>query len=183
MTFWLRIALAAQLVVFAAWGARLLTSHRDVDVVWLATEPVDPRDLLSGHYVALRYRIASAATAQCERLEEGASATTVYVHLAAIGEPVATSEGMAILSEAVGCQTTVPAPSLGLVWVAGQLHPGDGRIVYGLERMFVGEDDPLREARSGSVVAKVGINDQFEPRLLGLISKRTPPEVAPDGES
>src|SRR6185436_20888926 len=58
MTRWLYVALAAQVLFFSAWGARLLTSHRDVGIVWLATEPVDPRDLLSGNYVALRYPIA-----------------------------------------------------------------------------------------------------------------------------
>lgn len=182
MTRWLRIALAAQLVFFAAWGAQLMTSHRDVGIVWLATEPVDPRDLLSGHYVALRYRIASVATTQCERPSKDAGTTTVYVRLAAIGEPVATAEGMAVVSEPVGCQTTIPDPAPGLVWIAGQLDPDGGRILYGIERMFVGEDNPLRGARSGSVVAKVAINDQYQPCLVGLISKTTPTDVAPNDQ-
>jgi uncharacterized membrane-anchored protein len=180
MSRWLRIALAAQLVFFAVWGMRLLTSHRDVGVIWLATEPVDPRDLLSGHYVALRYRIASAETAHCERATEDPSTITVYVQLAAIGEPVVTAEGPAVISEPVGCQTTVPHAAKGDVWITGQLDPGNGRVVYGIERMFVGEDNPLREARSGSVVAKVAINDGFEPRLVALISKR-PTDVPADG--
>jgi uncharacterized membrane-anchored protein len=173
VTHWLRIALAAQLAFFAFWGARLLTSHRDVAVVWLATEPVDPRDLLSGHYVALRYGIASAATAQCQRAGGTTSPTTVYVQLAASGKTVATAEGLIVLSEPVACPTTIPHQSREPVWIVGLLEPDTGHIVYGIERMFVGEDNALREARSGSVVAKVGINDQFEPRLLGLIPKAT----------
>ena len=182
MTPWLRIALAAQIAFFAFWGARLLTSHRDVAVVWLATEPVDPRDLLSGHYVALRYGIASATTAQCQRAGEITSPTTVYVQLASSGETIATAEGLAAVSEPVACQTTIPHQSREPVWIAGQLEPGNGRIVYGIERMFVGEGNPLREAQSGSVVAKVAINEQFEARVLDLVSKRAPTEAPRDDD-
>lgn len=182
MTAWLRVALAAQVLFFAAWGARLLTSHREVGVVWLATEPVDPRDLLSGHYVALRYRIAAAATAHCDAQEPGAPETPVWVRLAPVGDAVATAEGTAVVSEALGCQTTAPEPSPDAVWIAGRLDPGSGRIVYGIERMFVGEDNPLREARSGTVVAKVAVNDEFEPRLLALLSRPPAPDDSGDGE-
>jgi uncharacterized membrane-anchored protein len=179
MTTWLRVALALQVLFFTAWGARLLTSHREASVVWLATEPVDPRDLLSGHFVALRYRIASAATALCERPEPEAGETPVYVRLAAVGDPVTTTEGPAVISEPVACQTSVPARSVDAIWIGGRLDPASGQIVYGIERMFVGEHDPLRAARSGTVVAKVAINDQFEPRLLALISKRTATDGPP----
>jgi len=178
VTRWLRLALAAQLLFFAGWGAMLLTSHRDVDVVWLATEPVDPRDLLSGHYVALRYAINSAARAGCEPSD---AATPIWVRLTASGDVVPTAEEQAQLSEPAECRTTAPATSedeTGGTWIAGTLDRD--RITYGIERMFVGEDDPLRDARSGTVVAKVAVNDQWEPRLLALIRKAPePPPTAP----
>ncbi len=181
MTLWLRIALAAQLLFFAAWGGRLLTSHRDVRTVWLATEPVDPRDLLSGHYVALRYPIAAASAAGCETPANPGGVETVWVQLAERGDPVATAEGMTVVSEAAACQTWPPDLGTGVVWIMGRLD-ASGRIVYGIERMFVAEESPLRYATSGSVVAKVALNDRFEPRLVGLVTTGSPTVVPSGGE-
>lgn len=171
MTRWLRLALLAQLAVFALWGGRLLTSHRDVAVVWLATEPVDPRDLLSGHYVALRYVIASSTAVQCSPMGAGEHPRPVWVQLDASGDTVATSEGLVVVSTPVRCVADRPAPA-SAVWIQGTLDH-DGRIVYGIERMFVGEDNPLRQASSGSVVAKVAVNEAFAPRLLALVTKQS----------
>jgi uncharacterized membrane-anchored protein len=164
-------ALALQLIFFAGWGARLLTSHRDVAVVWLATEPVDPRDLLSGNYVALRYEIART---YCDRAGEADqdSQIPVWVQLMPNGDQVPTAETMATLSTASACRTTPPDLDDGATWIMGRLEPRSDRIIFGIERMFVGEDNPLRSATSGSVIAKVAINDTFEPRLLGLVTIR-----------
>ncbi|MEO6028781.1 MAG: GDYXXLXY domain-containing protein [Candidatus Binatia bacterium] len=176
MTRGLYAALALQLIFFAGWGGRLLTSHRDVGVVWLATEPVDPRDLLSGNYVALRYGIART---YCDRAD-GANenlAIPVWVQLVPNGDQVPTAETMATLSSAIACRTTPPNLDDGTTWIMGRLEPGGDHITFGIERMFVGEDNPLRTATSGSVIAKVAINDTFEPRLLGLMTIRK--EIAP----
>jgi uncharacterized membrane-anchored protein len=175
MTRWLRLALAAQFLFFAGWGAVLLTSHRDVAVVWLATEPVDPRDLLSGHYVALRYAINSAARAGCARHD---AAIPVWVRLMPTGETIPTVETLAQVSEPAECRSTPPEAGTDDTWIAGTL---DGeRITYGIERMFVGEDDPLRSAASGTVVAKVAVNEGYEPRLIGLVRKESlPPPTTP----
>lgn len=167
MTTWLRVALAAQVLLFAAWGMQLLGSHRGANVVWLATEPVDPRDLLSGHYVALRYRIASSVP-NCELPTDEGVGRAVWVQLVPTGETFETDEGPAIVSEAVSCSMSLPT---GGVWILGKLD-GGGRVVYGIERMFVPEDDPRREARSGTVVAKVALNEVFQPRLLDLVPRQ-----------
>jgi hypothetical protein len=171
MTRWLRLALAVQLVFFVLWGGRLLTSHRDVATVWLATDPVDPRDLLGGHYVALRYRITAPTSTHCELPIAG---DTVYLQLVPTGEPVTTTDGVAVLSEPVACTLERPTALPGEVWMVGHLDPQPERprILYGIERLYVGEDSPLRTARSGSVVAKVAINDAYEPRLVGLVGIR-----------
>jgi uncharacterized membrane-anchored protein len=178
VTAWLRITLAAQLAFFAAWGGQLLTSHRDVGVVWLATEPVDPRDLLSGHYVALRYAIASGAIAQCEALPTRSEPRTVWVQLDESGETIATPGGSAVVSEAVRCVTEPPPPA-SAVWIRGTLD-AQGHIAYGIERMFVGEDNSLRQAPSGSIVAQVALNDEFEPRLLTLMARHGSTETPED---
>jgi uncharacterized membrane-anchored protein len=171
VTRWLRAALAVQLLFFAGWGGVLLTSHRDVEVVWLATAPVDPRDLLSGHYVALTYAIGSAERVGCVRPEGTPldAVTPVWVRLTPSGDDVPTVEMTAQISEPAECRIMPPDADPGEVWVAGVLD--GGRITYGIERMFVAEDDPLRSAASGTVVAKVAVNDRWEPRLLGLIRK------------
>ncbi len=176
MTRGLYAALALQLMFFAGWGARLLTSHRDVAVVWLATEPVDPRDLLSGNYVALRYEIART---YCDRAggSDDDAQSPVWVQLIPNGDEVPTAEGTATLSSAIACRTTVPEFGDGTAWILGRFEPRSDRITFGIERMFVGEDNPLRTATSGSVVAKVAINDTYEPRLLGLVTIRK--ETAP----
>ena len=170
MTRWLYAALAVQLLFFAGWGTRLLTSHRDVAIVWLATEPVDPRDLLSGNYVALRYAVART---HCEQDGDptGKAVIPVWVQLVTDGDEVPTAESSATLASAIDCRTTPPDSRDGAIWMRGRLDPERDRISFGIERMFVGEDDPLRQATSGSVVAKVAINDDFEPRLVALVSR------------
>jgi hypothetical protein len=173
MSGWLRMVLAIQVVFFALWGGRLLTSHRDVATVWLATEPVDPRDLLSGHYVALQYRIAAPEHTGCAL---PIAAGAVYLQLAPIAEPLSTGAGEIQLWEPVACRLGRPVPGADEVWLAGRIEATQGRtrLLYGIERMYVGERNPLRDARSGSVVAEVAINDAFEPRLVGLVSTRQP---------
>jgi uncharacterized membrane-anchored protein len=175
MSTWLRAALALQLLFFVGWGGRLMTSHRDVAVVWLATEPVDPRDLLSGNYVALRFRIASMGAALCEPTAAGDAGGPVYVQLVPSGEVVQTAEGEATIAEAIACTGEMPSRMSGSIWIEGRRDPESRRIAYGIERMFVGEENPLRNARSGTVVAKVAINDQFEPRLLEVVTKEQTP--------
>ena len=179
MTTWLRLALAAQLLFFAGWGGLLLTSHRDAGIVWLATEPVDPRDLLSGHYVALRYSIASTIGPDCTPPADG-DVVSVWVQLAESGETIATGDGYVVVSEAIACQPWPPDAGTDVVWIAGKLD-ASGRIVYGIERMFVAEGSPLRQSTSGTVVAKVALNDEFEPRLVGLASKPVPTGT-PEGD-
>lgn len=179
MTAWLRGALAAQLAFFGVWGALLLTSHRDVEVVWLATEPVDPRDLLSGHYVALRFTIATPDKAGCALPPAGTS-HRVWVQLAPVGETVATDEGWQAISEPVACRTTPPPDPGGQVWIAGEIGAAaGGGIVYGIERFYVPEHSPLRYAFTGSVVGEVAINEAFEPRLVDLVFRDVAVEAPP----
>jgi uncharacterized membrane-anchored protein len=177
VTRWLRIALLAQVAFFAVWGGRLLTSHTDAAVVWLATEPVDPRDLLSGHYVALRYAMGTADGAHCPQELRESAPRAVWVELILGTETALTAEGVTTLWEPVQCLAE-PPPSAG-VWVLGNLD-ADGNIAYGIERMFVAEASALREARSGSVVAKIGVNDGHEPRILGLVVKHAPTDTPTD---
>lgn len=175
MSWTMRGVLAVQVAFFAIWGRSLLTAYEPgsgppgrVATVWLATEPVDPRDLLAGNFVALRYAMTDPAKAGCATpLAPG----TVYVALATSGKKVATAEGKVELSEAAGCRSDAPPDDDGRTWITARRDqaPGHDRLVYGIERMYVSETSPLRNARSGDVVAKVAVNESFAPRILALV--------------
>jgi len=167
---WLRLVLAAQLAFFGLWGAALVRSHADAPAVWLATQPVDPRDLLSGHYVALRYRLSSAAAAGCDT-PKTRQPVTVWVRLAETGETVLTDEGPVTLADAVACVREGPPPADGALWMTGRIEPERRRdeIAYGIERFYVAETSPLRDARSGQVVAKIAVGEDGTPRIQALV--------------
>jgi hypothetical protein len=164
---WLRLVLAAQLAFFGAWGAALLRSHAGVPSVWIATEPVDPRDLLSGHYVALRYRMSSADAVGCG----SAPGTTVWVRLTETGDTARTADGPVPLVDAERCVTERPAFDPGERWIAGTVEPAGGRdrITYGIERFYVAETSQLRDARSGQVVARIAIGEDGTARIEALV--------------
>ncbi len=173
----LRWILAAQLLFFAAWGGYLLNTHRIAATVWLETAPVDPRDLLSGHYVALAYPIAANADELCAKLRQPDEPGTFYLRLDPSTEVVTTVEGPVHVSTAVECRVT--PPDSGGIWIEGEHSAGRGfgRVTFGIERFYVAESSPLRWATSGEVVAKIAINDTREPRILALV-QRVPIEDA-----
>lgn len=172
----LRSIIALQVAVFALWGRSLLSAydpaihgHDSIATLWLATEPVDPRDLLAGNYVALRYPMRNAEKAGCPKPLQR---DTVYIALAPSGKRVLTSEGEVELSDAVECRIEAPRRNDGRTWIVGRRDTAFGgeRLLYGIERMYVSESSPLRKASSGDVVAKVVVNDSFAPRIVGLVT-------------
>jgi len=163
----LRLVLAAQIAFFGMWGAALLRSHARAPSVWIATELVDPRDLLSGHYVALRYRISSARAVGCDV----PAGTTVWVRLVETGATATTDDGSVPLVDAAGCVTERPTPAPSEHWIAGtvQTERARERITYGIERFYVPETSPLRDARSGQVVARLAIGEDGTARIEALV--------------
>lgn len=143
MKVW-RATLAVQLVFFAVWGGGLLLEARGGTEVWLETRPVDPRDFLSGHFVALSYAIESVPPG-CPRTR----GPKVFVRLAPSAREIQTVQGPVAAWEALECGL---APGTDGVWVAADYR--GSRLDYGIGRYFVNEDSPLRNARSGQVVVK-----------------------------
>lgn len=166
----LRWVLLAQIAFFAVWGGSLLTSHRVAQEVWLETGPVDPRDLLAGHYVALTYPLVRNAEELCETVRPRSSPGPVYVRLAPGSEPVLTIEGPVTPSHGVECRADPPRGDAG-TWIAGERRPqpATSRIQFGIERFYVPEASPLRRVPSGQAVAKIAINDAHVPRILDLV--------------
>lgn len=164
----LRIVLGLQLLFFAAWGGVEFSSRNtDSPEFHLETEPVDPRDLLSGTYVALNYVISTPEKGSCSfRGQFG----PVFVKLADSGRKVSTGSGDVPVYEAVDCSANPPQEA---GWVRASMTYRFGRTVavYGIEKFFLNENDPLKDAKSGSVVAKVKIGSGRKLKLLGLVKK------------
>jgi len=170
----LRIVLLIQLVFFAAWGGYLLTMNNTSapDEIYLETEPVDPRDLLSGTYVALNYVIGGPDSGGCQILTGIGRDARVYVKLGK-GPKTVISGGRALpIFEATDC--ALQPQKTGGLWARADLRAGDWRgprLYYGIEKFFVNENDPLKDARSGSVVAKVALDRMNNLRITGLLRK------------
>lgn len=164
----LRFFLGAQLLVFAAWGGWLMYSRSAESAEFvLDTVPVDPRDLVSGTYVALNYQISSPEA--CRPLLE-AGAAEAYVELKDSGRRLNTGAGALPAYEAAGCAA---APGSG-VWARAEIYGGfAGRINarYGIERFYVNENDPLKNSAAGSVAARVKLGRGNRLTILGLEKK------------
>jgi len=164
----LRIVLVLQLLFFVIWGGYLLTSRNsDSPEFYLETTPVDPRDLLSGTYVALSYEVSAPKAGDCPSYTKFGP---VFVKLEDKGRKANTAAGPVPVYEAVNCAKTPPREP---GWAAGNLQYGfRGMIVrYGIEKFFLNENNPLKDARSGSVIAKVKIDSSRQLVLLDLVKK------------
>jgi uncharacterized membrane-anchored protein len=164
----LRIALGLQILFFFAWGGWLLSSRNsDSAEFYLETVPVDPRDLISGTYVALTYDISQPAKGRCSFQRDFGQ---IFVKLADSGRTVSTDAGTFPVYEAVDCDKNPPQEP---GWASATLQYGFGRTVavYGIERFFLNENDPRKDARSGSVTAKVKIGHGRKLVLLDLVEK------------
>lgn len=169
----LKYVLAAQLLFFAAWGGWLVVSRgTSAGDIYLETEPVDPRDLLAGTFVALNYPIGRPEVC-AGVLKDAAYTGPLYVRLEDTGVRAATPAGPVPVYGAAACAGT-PGPD-GL-WALGRLAARDpfsfgGRITYGIERFYLSENDARSGARSGSVLAKVRLGRGHRLFLLDLVKK------------
>jgi uncharacterized membrane-anchored protein len=151
--------------VLAGWAGSLEWARARAPVIRLETAPVDPRDLLRGDYIHLRYMISAVpenaflASARPERAGE-----PVYVALAPRG-PV---------HEVVAASRTREALPLGpghrlLVGTAGWITPGRPVTVeYGIERYYVREGAGRRPPAAG-LQAEVAVTAAGRPYLLRLL--------------
>lgn len=164
----LRIVLLAQLAFFAAWGGWLLSSRNaDSPEFYLETAPVDPRDLISGTYVALTYDISRPTAGNCLNFSNFGP---VFVKLEPRGKLVNIESGPVPVHEAVDCSANPPQEP---GWVSASLQHtfGGMNAVYGIEKFFLNENDPRKDAVSGTVVAKVKIGHGRRLALLDLVKK------------
>ncbi len=170
----LRIVLSVQLLFFFGWGAFLLYSRNaPTREFYLETEPVDPRDMLAGTYVALRYPIATPRADSCTQMMSAATGTDFYVKLDNRGRTIFTPKGPLSVYEDTDC---AQSPTADYGWVrASRLDSafpsGSPSVQYGIEKFYLNENDPRKTASSGSVLAKVKIGPDHRLVLIDLVSK------------
>lgn len=166
----LRVVLLAQLLVFSAWGGWLLYSRSAGGAEFcLETQPLDPRDLLSGTYVALNYAVSEPKGEGCDFIWR--SSSDFYVRLEDRGRTAQTPSGPVPVYEAGACADR-PGPEYG--WVKASPQRDGWRraaAAYGIERFYLNESDPRKDARSGEVLAKVKIGPDRRLALLDLVRK------------
>ena len=163
----LKLILIIQLIFFTGWGIYLLTSiDPNASDIYLETEPVDPRDMISGTYVALSYKISNPTKGSCKNLlKKSRRAKNIYVKLIKT-KTLDLSDKKAYIYEAETCSLIYPPKHE--LWVRGISYPGRREIQYGIEKFFINENNPLKNAKSGQVLAKVKINKYLKFRLLNL---------------
>lgn len=171
----LRLVIIFQLAFFAAWAGWLYTvSSQSKAEFFLNTAPVDPRDLLSGTYVALSYDISTPKGTDCDTVFNP-SRTVIHVQLGPTGETIRTGGLELPLYASQACAEKRPAAD-GKLWVKGSRARWAGRqVMYGIEKFFVSENDPLKDARMGEVIAHVKVDGIGNLRLISLEKKPVPP--------
>lgn len=140
----------------------------------LKTQPIDPRDILRGQYVALRYDISTLDSkvfyVNADKLVAG---NTAYVSLA---------RGGGGIWQATGAYSTKPAEG---VFIKGTIESAFGsrvNIRYGIESYFVNPERAMeleREARRGTLLMRVVVDDEGNAIVRGVFENA---DVAESGQ-
>lgn len=153
--FW--IVVAAQLLFLVGEAAQLSRRVATGTELWLKVEPVDPRSLFTGHYLALQYDISRLDLARVPCDVEPGPGERVFVGL--------TTD---VPARAVRVSRR-PVPGDGLCYLAatvGWRHEQEVRLDYGLDRWYIAEtrrDDALalekrlRQPSPPAVLARVSV--------------------------
>ncbi len=161
----LRALVAAQvLYVLGVAGAGYATTALGKRVI-LATTPIDPRDLLYGDFVRLRYAIGENSLSRWHGATPPTRRQSVFVLLAA---------GADSLSTAVGVYPRAPTPSLGQAVLRGwvtDVYPSSFNLRFNLERYYVPEGSGLRLEKAGRrhpLRVRVSIAPWGQARITGV---------------
>ena len=139
----LRLLVAAQvLYILGVAGAGYATTALGQQVM-LATTPIDPRDLLYGDFVRLRYAISESPLSRWHGDAAPKRRQSVFVLLA---------PGPDSLSTAVGVYPQAPTPGVGQAVLRGwvtDVYPASVNLRVNLERYYVPEGSGLRLEKAG----------------------------------
>ena len=139
----LRLLVAAQVVyVLSVAGAGYATAAFGRHILLLTT-PVDPRDLLYGDFVRLRYTVSEAPLRLWHAEEPPRRRQGVFLLLA---------QGSDSLCSVVGVYAKAPAPGSGQVVLRGwvtDVYRNSLALRFNLERYYVPEGSGLRLEKAG----------------------------------
>ena len=165
----LRMLVAAQvLYVLGVAGAGYATTALGRRVV-LATTPIDPRDLLYGDFVWLRYAISENPLGRWHGPQAPQRRQAVFVLLAT---------GPDSLSTAVGVYAQAPKPSVGQAVLRGwvtDVYPVSFNLRFNLERYYVPEGSGLRLEKAGRLHplrVRVSIAPWGQARITGVAAEQ-----------
>jgi uncharacterized membrane-anchored protein len=138
----LRLLVAAQVVyVLGVAGAGYATTALGQHIV-LATTPVDPRDLLRGDFVRLRYGVSEAPLSQWKDAAPPRRRQGVFVLLAAGPDSLSTTVGVYPKAPMAG-----PGQAVLRAWVT-DVYRHSLSLRFNLERYYVPEDSGLRREKA-----------------------------------
>jgi len=139
----LRIVVAAQvLYVLGVAGAGYATTALGKQVT-LATAPIDPKDLLSGDFVRLRYGISTMPLGQWHGEGVPRRRQAVFVLLAAGPDSLSTAVGLYPQAPTAG-----PNQAVLRGWVT-DVYRNSLNMRFNLERYYVPEGSDLRLEKAG----------------------------------
>ena len=178
----LKISLAVQIAFFALWALWLFSADsRTSHDFWLETKPVDPRDLLSGHYVTLKYDIESPDESSCKKYDSRQirkSRKNIFVKLKP-GNRLLLENGNTVTAYKLDSCSEEKNPADDAVWLKAHTGPlwGQSYLVYeNLNRFYMNEKDKKLNIRSGHAAVHVKItgNDRIRLTEIEEIKERLP---------
>lgn len=137
----LGLAVLFQLLLAAGLTMPALLGRLQATPIVLETAPVDPRDLLRGHYLTLRYAVSQVKTGG----ESWRRGQTVYVPLNQVGD----------VWQAKGVQAQPPQEGL---FLRGKVEWQNGPNVilnYGIERYYLSQDTAKGQNNMAKLRARV----------------------------
>lgn len=161
-TGWFAAVVGLQIAFLLAWAGWHEQIRQTAPVIRLKTVPVDPRDLLRGDFMILRYEISSVEPPVADRTERAPSA-----------------DFWVLLEERDGYHTAVraswekPVPGAGQLAVRGR-RGRRGGVDYGIETYFVPEGKGTPRARSLEVEASVGPTHRLQIKRVFVDGKPYP---------
>ena len=166
-----RVTLLAQALFFLGWAGYQEWRVASAPTLMLETLPVDPRDLIAGQYLALRYPIGQVEMLAGFTPPYPQSHTEVAVLLKPGRQVFVGGKGFQIW-EAARCQVP-PPPDLHAaegVWVVGDwlsFH----NTVYGIERYYFSQKrlPEMANIRSGRVYVRVQVGKGGRLSLKDLV--------------
>jgi uncharacterized membrane-anchored protein len=165
---WLAVVVALQAAYLLAWAGYHEWTHATGRTVLLESAPVDPRDLLRGDYMVLRYKISDVAIPWSEPEAKADAGQEIWVAL----KP----QGKFHVVETMSW-TRPTSATAGLV-VRGRVRGPAGkrevRVDYGIEKYFVPEGMGQPQFKEMVVEATVSARGELAIKRLLLDGKAYP---------